>query len=281
MSEATRVFDAAGLKAIYPKRLTDLEQIRDSDFVFPPQKEDPRYLVGFAVSGKGREKAFRLRYQVFNVELGEGLAESHATQLDRDLFDDQMTHLVLVERSSGEVVGTYRLQTVRNGQAHKGIYSQQEFRLRALEPYFDRAVECGRACIAQGHRNFRAVFLLWSGIAAFLNLYAQRYLFGCCSLTSTDPNDGWRAMKTIRAKNYLHPELLVPARLEYSCGPPSREFDPNLGQALSLPKLFRAYMSLGARVMSQPALDRQFKTVDFLVILDARQVHMSSLDLVK
>lgn len=282
MTDSVNSLSTLGLKAIHPERLPPLERIQgEADFVFLPENRDSRYLVGFAISPRGAEKAFRLRYQVFNLELGEGLANSHATGLDRDIFDDQMAHLVLVERSSGEVVGTYRLQTVRHGLGHKGIYSAQEYDLASMEPYFDRAVECGRACIALGHRNFRTVYLLWAGIASFLNLYSQNFLFGCCSLTTIDPDDGWRAMKTIRGKSYLHPDLFLPARPEYSCGSPSREHSPSLGDAISLPKLFKAYMTLGAKVVSEPALDRHFKTVDFLVMLDAHRVHMSSLDLVK
>ncbi len=282
MTNSAHSLSTLGLTAIHPERLPPLERIQgDADFVFLPDNRDSRYLVGFAISPRGAEKAFRLRYQVFNLELGEGLSDSHATGLDQDQFDDQMAHLVLVERASGEVVGTYRLQTVRHGLAHEGIYSAQEYDLSDMESYFDRPVECGRACIALGHRNFRTVYLLWAGIAAFLNLYSQSYLFGCCSLTTTDPDDGWRAMKTIRAKSYLHPELLLPARPEYRCGPPAREDDPAVGPPLPLPKLFKAYMTLGAKVVSEPALDRYFKTVDFLVMLDAHRVQMSSLDLVK
>lgn len=281
MRESAVPFSGSDLTALFPGELDDLASLRGlADFVFLRDLSDSRYLVGFALSDKATRKAFRLRYEVFNLELREGLAESHETGLDRDRFDSQMTHLVLLERSTGEIVGTYRLQTVRQALQGEGVYSAQEFELEPLKPLFDRLVECGRACIAAPHRNFRAVFLLWAGIAAFMNLYRQRYLFGCCSLTSTDPDDGWRALKTLRRKQCLHPEFRLRARPSHSCGQPSREDDSGL-EPLPLPKLFRSYMTLGARVISEPALDREFKTVDFLVMLDTRQVQMSSLDLVR
>ncbi len=282
MKSAIETLSTRGLKAIHPDKLPPLEEIRGAaDFVFLPENKDSRYLVGFAISPKGTEQAFRLRYEVFNLELGEGLSDSHATGLDRDEFDDQMSHLVLVERATGSVIGTYRLQTVRQALSARGIYSAQEFDLGPLEPSFDRLTECGRACIAEGHRNFRTVYLLWAGIAAFLNLYSQSHLFGCCSLTSIDPDDGWRAMKTVRRKGHLHPDLRLSALPQCSCGPADREHSPEIGPEIPLPKLFKAYMSLGAKVVSEPAIDRQFKTVDFLVLLDTHRVHMSSLDLVK
>ena len=42
--------------------------------------------------------AQRLRFEVFNLELNEGLAESHFTGLDIDPFDAVCQHLVLIGR---------------------------------------------------------------------------------------------------------------------------------------------------------------------------------------
>ncbi len=39
-----------------------------------------------------------------------------------------------------------------------------------------------------------------------------------------------------------------------------------------MPKLLRAYLSLGAKICGPPALDREFKTIDFLTLLDLRTV---------
>jgi putative hemolysin len=251
------------------------------DIVTLPQDEKAPYIAGFAVSKKGIDAALRLRYEVFNVELGEGLDESIRTGLDRDEFDEQMTHLVLLERKTGNVVGTYRIQTVQQAFAAKGLYSAQEYDMEGLKPYFDSAIELGRACLAEHARNFRAILTLWLGIGGFMNCFNQRYLFGCSSLTSQNPDEGWRALKTIRANGYLHQNIFLKASPVYSCGSPSRELDPELGDPLSLPKLFRTYLRLGAKVISEPAIDREFGTVDFLVLQDAHEVTFSQLDVVK
>jgi putative hemolysin len=238
------------------------------------------YWLGFASSDRCVEEALRLRYEVFNLELGEGLASSATTGLDRDAYDKQMTHLVLVDKESGGIIGTYRVQTVRNGLAAKGVYTAGEYCLEAMAHLFDEAIEVGRACLAEDHRTMQAIVLLWRGIAEYMELLGQHYIFGCCSLTSQDPDDGWRAMKTIRRKGYLHPDLFMPAQSANSCGDPSREFAPDLGEAIRLPKLFRTYMHLGTRVVSEPAIDREFGTVDFVVLMDAREVNLSSLEIV-
>ena len=256
-----------------PKSTVDLYTLSGGD--------SDRYTVGFAVSPRAIEGALRLRYEVFNVELGEGLAESLATGLDRDEFDSQMSHLVLLDRATGKVVGTYRLQTVSQGLNRRGVYSAAEYDLSPLEPLFPQLVELGRACLAPEHRTFHALLAIWLGIGAFMNLYDQRYLFGCCSLTTQEPDDGWRALKTIRAAGYVHESIQVNANPEFSCGDSAREHDPSLGPGISLPKLFKTYMRLGVRVISAPALDRRFGTVDFLVLLDGKEVSLSRLDVLK
>jgi len=234
------------------------------------------YRVGFASSERMVRQAQRLRYEVFNLELNEGLKASHATGLDVDQFDEQMTHLVLVEKATERIIGTYRLQTLDTALANKGIYCAQEFNLTPLEAFFGGATECGRACVALDHRKSGAILALWQGLRDWLRLFHQRWLFGCCSLTSTDPDDGWRALKTIRAKEYLWPGIMAPAQPGWSCGKARREFDPDI-KAIKLPKLFSAYMRMGVRVVSEPAIDREFGTVDFLVMLDVTKLSMSSL----
>lgn len=233
------------------------------------------YVVGFAHSDRSVEAALRLRYEIFNLELDEGLPESVETGLDRDGFDAQMTHLLLIEQSSGAVVGTYRMQTVTHALAHGGLYSAQEYDMTGLVPYFDDAIELGRACLAPEHRAMRAIIGLWQGIGAFMNLHDVHLLFGCCSLTTRDAMDGWRALKTIRESGFLHESVYLPALPALSCG------DEVDAEAIPLPKLFRTYMKLGTKVVSEPAIDRSFGTVDFLVLLDGRVVTYSRLDIVR
>jgi putative hemolysin len=39
------------------------------------------------------------------------------------------------------------------------------------------------------------------------------------------------------------------------------------------PKLLRAYLTIGAKICSEPAIDRDFKTIDFLTLLDLQTLH--------
>lgn len=64
--------------------------------------EDGRYLVRFARSREEIESALKLRFEVFNLELGEGLASSFQTGRDRDQFDATCHHLIGTEKATGK-----------------------------------------------------------------------------------------------------------------------------------------------------------------------------------
>src|SRR5206468_407900 len=70
-----------------------------------PLARRPTYLARMARSADEVRAAQRLRFEVFNLELNEGLAESHFTGLDIDPFDAVCQHLVESwEMSSYEIL---------------------------------------------------------------------------------------------------------------------------------------------------------------------------------
>jgi putative hemolysin len=130
-------------------------------------------------------------------------------------------------------------------------------------------VELGRACILREHRQGSALFALWRGLAAYLSWSGKRYLFGCCSLTSQDPREGVALQRALERGGHVHPRLSAPALASHACADPGGAPVGPAGEA-ELPKLFGTYLRYGAKVVSGPALDREFRTIDWLVVLDAR-----------
>lgn len=230
------------------------------------------YEVAFARTEAERAAIQRLRFEVFNLELGEGLEASFATGQDADVFDDVCHHLLVRTRSTGEVIGTYRLQTVEMADQAHGFYSQQEFDLGGVpEGIRAQSVEIGRACIAQAHRSLQVLYLLWRGLGMYLAHNRKRYLFGCCSLTSQSPEEGKAVMDYLAAHGHLHPTLRLPAQPACRCYPPGFAAPAHLQP--KVPRLMRVYLNIGARVCSEPALDDQFKTIDYLVLFDVESLH--------
>jgi putative hemolysin len=222
-----------------------------------------QYATRLAVSPEEVRRAQALRFQVFNLELNEGLEQSYQTGLDDDPFDAVCDHLIVEHRFSGEIVGTYRLQTGRDAEAHRGYYCEQEFEFQVFEPLRAETVELGRACVHRQHRNLVVLGLLWKGIADYAARHGARYLLGCSSLTSQDPAVGASAYADLCRKHLAPPTWRTRPLPAYDCSLNQLASDP-----VSIPKLLRAYLTLGAKICGPPALDRQFKTIDFLTLLD-------------
>ncbi|MDX1637774.1 MAG: GNAT family N-acyltransferase [Balneolaceae bacterium] len=230
-----------------------------------------RYVVRFARTKQDLQEAQRLRFEVFNIELGEGLDTSFELQRDVDPYDEQCHHLLVIDKSSDQVIGTYRMQTYSMARKGIGFYTEREYKITDLpDNLLKKSVEVGRACIKRDYRNGRVLYLLWKGLAKYMVHTSTRYLFGCCSLTSQDQAEAWRVMDYLKHKGHLHSTLRVDTRPEFECGPV--DVEPEAWKEVKLPQLFRLYMDLDARVCSQPAIDREFKTIDYLVILDIEEL---------
>jgi putative hemolysin len=55
------------------------------------------------------------------------------------------------------------------------------------------------------------------------------------------------------------------AHADYVCRAP---VDAPPSSVVEVPPLFAMYLSMGARVCSEPAIDRAFRTIDYLVLFD-------------
>ncbi len=205
------------------------------------------YQLRFAESREDLEAAFRLRFLVFNLELNEGLESAYETGHDTDEFDKTCDHLIVEHRPSRHVVGTYRLQTGRIAARNVGYYSAREFDFSPYEPIRNSLVELGRASI-------------------------HRYLIGCSSLTSQCPQEGsdmyWR-LREFLAEPVLRTSPRPGFRIPISDAIPETP-------RINPPRLLRAYLSIGAQICGEPAMDREFKTIDFLTLLDLTKLCSSA-----
>ena len=237
-----------------------------------PVKRDVRleagaYVARLARSEKDRFAAYRLRFLVFNLELNEGLESAYVNGYDTDLYDQVCDQLIVEHKPTGTIVGTYRLQMGDVAAANFGYYSEQEFDFTPFESMRSQIVELGRACIHRDHRSTEVLHLLWRGIARYVIANGGRYMMGCCSLQSTEPEMGWSVFQSLKTC-LIEPELMTVPTQFYAL--------PKTDEQLTVerpPKLLRAYMTLGAKICSAPAIDREFKTIDFLTILDLQALH--------
>ena len=168
------------------------------------------------------------------------------------------------------MVGTYRIQTNEMAAAGNGFYSAGEFNLATLpDDVALNSIELGRACIAPAHRHTNVLYLMWRGLAAYTLQARKRYLFGCCSLTSQDTREGWEVMNQLHLGGHVQQAFQVLPQSGFAC---EIEEEGTLSVEAKIPKLFRAYLRFGAKVCSPPTIDRQFKTIDYFVLMDCHQL---------
>jgi len=248
-----------------------------------------RYRLRLAESLEDREAACRLRFKVFNIELGEGLDSSYETGLDTDQFDLFCEHLLVEDKQqespARRIVGTYRMQSGLTAAKNLGYYSEQEFNFAPYEPLRPGILELGRASIDREHRTPEVLTLLWRGIAQYANDMGLRYLIGCSSLTSRNPEEGWQLYRQLEHYR-VSPEFETVPTAAYACPtePAGSDAQPSLSngdaetrsleegckEGIKVPKLLKTYLAIGARIAAAPAWDRAFGTIDFLTLLDLK-----------
>ena len=149
----------------------------------------------------------RLRYLVFNCELGEGLDSSSVNGLDRDSFDVVCDHLMVHDAATGKLAGTYRMQSGYRAKGNLGYYGEQFFDFSPFEPLRGELLELGRACVHAQYRNGNVLHMLWKGIARYARSCGARYLIGCSSLSSQDEDEGLALYESLREKYLVEPSL--------------------------------------------------------------------------
>jgi putative hemolysin len=225
--------------------------------------------------------AQELRYHVFYEEMNAKASPiQKMTRRDRDVFDRNCDHLLVLDRAraaetAGQIVGTYRLLRQSQARHTGGFYTAQEFEIDGLVARHPgkRFLELGRSCVLKDYRSKRTVELLWQGIYAYILEHRIDVLFGCASLSGTDtaalaaplaflrdnasaPED-WRVAAV--------PERRVRLTASAVCADPKRA----LG---GLPPLLKGYLRLGGYIGEDAVVDRQFNTTDVLVVLPVENI---------
>lgn len=218
--------------------------------------------------------AQRLRYEVFYTEAG---AESSSMQqgdgLDSDKFDSVSKHLIVVDKSRNMIVGTYRL-LFSAAVNQIGFYSEHIFDIQNIKRIDGALLELGRSCIHKDYRKTAVINLLWNGIAWQIKEHEVKYLFGCPRLDTLNPHEVNEAFALLRQKYYSQEEFRVyPLAKNTFSGLDESVVCVNQRKVFrSLSPLMKGYLHLGAIVCGQPAMDHEFDTVVFFMLLPTEKI---------
>lgn len=226
------------------------------------------YTVKTADTFQELRQSFKLRNEVFNKEF-RGIDKG----FDIDRFDSHFDHLVIVEKETQQIIGTYRLKCL---DTVKNSYTALEFDLFHILKQTGPHLELGRACIDKNHRKGSVISLLWRGIGEYMKLSDAQLLFGCSSVKIDNPRDA------ALLHHYLAGEGLV---TNHFFSRPQKKFlmpdfdawlkyfqstfnESHKTEAESLlPSLLRSYLRLGAQIAAEPAFDEDYNCIDFLTVL--------------
>jgi putative hemolysin len=238
-----------------------------------------RFLVKTITTSEELLQAFALRYQVFQVEvIGSGTGYG----LDSDGFDAGADHLAIFDEASGSGGSAMMIATCRLNSSlfTKRFYSEQEFDCQSLLARPETKLEVGRVCVKQEFRRGAIILILWRAIADYLTKTGTELLFGCGSVQTEDPEE------TLLLYRYLVREGLLRENVDTSPIGKYRfsEFEKLLlsdadgpftiaekaAAEAMLPPLCKSYFDIGCYASGSPAIDREFKCIDFLTVLEMK-----------
>jgi putative hemolysin len=159
------------------------------------------------------------------------------------------------------------MQSGYRAKGNLGYYGEGIFDFGPFEKIRGEVLELGRACVHLEYRNTPVLHMLWKGIARYAESCGARYLIGCSSLTSQDEAEGAALYELLRDKYLVEPDLRTTPKPGHECCAKN-----GLPGPVKPPRLFRAYLDISAKLCGPPAIDREFKTIDFLTLVDLARI---------
>lgn len=237
------------------------------------ERRQASLMVKLADHDDERKQIWKLRYESFIEEAGLARGENDP-RVDQDRFDDWCDHLIVKEKETGRVVGTYRLMPGKKAVHNGGFFSETLFDLsNSILPY-TRMLELGRSCVDPAYRNGRVIHLLWEGIADYVKGYGYDYLVGCASLRGMDTERLSHIHWLLHRFSFLTDRYLVHPRPECRrVGLRPIQAEEGLKELYRLlPPLMKGYLWLGAQLAREPAYDPILKSTDYFVVVEQKHI---------
>lgn len=207
----------------------------------------------------------KLRYDYLLKDFDPSLPEEG---LDDDGFDEFCDSILVIEKKSGKIIGTYRVATLVTMKGHE-FKCEEEFDIDILKNDPEGIIETGRAVVHGDYRNGAVISVLWEGLFHYAKDNNCRYIIGTASLHGTD--------YTVHRKclSYLYHNS-IDKRFNIRSRKNSFEYFHDEGVSLSgdsVPSLLKTYLLLGSKVSENGYIDYEFNSCDVLVIVDMQNLN--------
>ncbi len=228
-------------------------------------------------------QAQQLRFKVFSQ-----VSKGFSGIVDIDQYDHNADHLIVVDRTTKAVVGTYRFLLSDKVSKH---YSEREFDLSEFLRLPGRKMELGRASVDPDARAGVIITLLWRGIAEYLKLTNSDYLFGCSSMWDVCDDEILKLCDVFKTKSLVSDIKILPLKTHWPIGvakdasefslkldslkKPINELKMNILYDQCVPTLVKTYIHVGAKFSVPPAYDPALKTFEFFGFVKTQNINSS------
>lgn len=221
--------------------------------------ERSKYLVKTIETQAEFDAVLKFRYEIFHREFQGKLLPFGK---DQDSLDTIADHLVIIDKTKGQMIGTYRL--ISTSFSHQ-LYSNLEFDVTEILETPEIKLELSRACIHREYRNGIVISLLWRGICQYLAEVRADYVMGCSSVNTMDSREIAKIISFLAHQKVGLIDYMVLPREDYFRRNGFHII--NRKKQVTLPSLLQSYLNFGAQVSLHPAWDYQFHCVDFFTLL--------------
>lgn len=229
--------------------------------------ERSQYVVRTIRTRAELESVLQFRYGIFHREFQNKIIPYG---IDWESLDPIADHLIIEDKESQQIVGTYRLISTSFSNA---LYSNSEFDLDEFLLVPGIKLELSRACIHRKFRNGSVLSLLWRGVCEYISAIQAQYVIGCSSVNTMDGKEVARMITSLAKQQAQLEGMTILPREAYLRR--NKLHLANQSKIETLPPLLQVYLKAGAKVSLHPAWDYDFHCVDFFTVLKASEMKSS------
>jgi len=188
-------------------------------------------------------------------------------RLDSDEYDDNSDHLLLYEEK--KLIGTMRLRQSKSSNAP--FYISQEFKLNGFEKRLlnHNFLEIGRLCTLKGSYRYSPLMLLATEFEYAKSRGIENFV-GCTSFYQENLNDAEEIFSILEKQGKtVSKENLIKVKEDYKA---YFYAEKQKKENIKIPSLAEIYFEAGAKIISEPAIDREFNCVDYLMAGNVKNI---------
>lgn len=217
-----------------------------------------KYSVSLAGNMKNRQACIDLRHKVLKQENIQ-----HEPRRDQELYDQYGRHLMITDRTTGEMIATMRLLSSQIIRFTNGFDAEGRFEMSGLMAEPAAYLELGPLYVSSGYEFTPVLGAIVKELPELTTIQKCRGFFTVVTLPlKGGDNDVQSLMHLLRHSQLTIPSQMVKPRV------PLRRSEAEVTDNIILPELLQSYLRLGARVSSEPNWDAELGTADLLLWVD-------------